>query len=329
MQRLEWIDRMRGFAILSVVIQHLTMSFTNDFVYLKIIGIANMGLFFFISGYLMVATCRWTALPDMVKFCRKKLRVLMIPFVTWGILMPAFAFQTAWHPITLDTIVTEWHHPHLWFLLTLMGYSLLFAVYRFTVSHVRHARIIGGVILLVFQVVMVLIWKQTAEFKLATLYWIYFTGGIFMAEYKCEHLLENKYALSAAFLLLIVTVCFWTSGATSLLNIATKIICTYSVIILAYNICRHIPFHPRFDRYIQMCGRESIVIYVAHWPFTCIYLTSHITLPNNELIGFLITASFTVIISLVCIGFHRLTQLMPPVNMLLFGEKMRKKGLVQ
>lgn len=144
MQRLDWIDRMRGFAILSVVIQHMTMSFTNDFVYLKIIGIANMGLFFFISGYLMVATCRWTALPDMAKFCRKKLRALMIPFVTWGILMPAFAFQTAWHPITLDTIVTEWHHPHLWFLLTLMGYSLLFAVYRFTVSHVRHAKIIGG-----------------------------------------------------------------------------------------------------------------------------------------------------------------------------------------
>ena len=37
---------MCGLAILSVVIQHLTYSFQNEFVYYKIIGISNMGLSF-------------------------------------------------------------------------------------------------------------------------------------------------------------------------------------------------------------------------------------------------------------------------------------------
>lgn len=50
-QRLLWIDRMRGLAILSVVIQHLTYYYQNDFIYHKLIGISNMALFFFVSGY--------------------------------------------------------------------------------------------------------------------------------------------------------------------------------------------------------------------------------------------------------------------------------------
>ena len=68
MQRLEWIDRMRGLAILSVVVQHLTYSFSNEFVYHKIIEISNMGLFFFISGYLMVITCKWVYHHYSVRF---------------------------------------------------------------------------------------------------------------------------------------------------------------------------------------------------------------------------------------------------------------------
>ncbi len=144
-QRLDWIDRMRGFAILSVVIQHLTYSFTNDFVYHKVIGISNMGLFFFISGYLMVLTCRWSGFKDMLWFCGKKVRALMIPFITWGILLPAFAFQAEWHPITLDTLVAEWEKPHLWFLLTLMWYSLLFAVYWLATGNMKRlGKIAGG-----------------------------------------------------------------------------------------------------------------------------------------------------------------------------------------
>lgn len=170
---------------------------------------------------------------------------------------------------------------------------------------------------------MFIAWKLTGEFKLATLYWIYFAAGIVIAELKWERFLGNKHALSVAFLLLIACVGFWTSGATSMLNIAIKVICTFAVIILAYNICCHITFHHKFDEYIQLCGRESIVIYAAHWSFTEIYITQHLALPQNELVAFGITALFAVVISFTCIGLHRLTMLMPPINMLLFGEKSK------
>ncbi len=130
MQRLEWIDRMRGLAILSVVVQHLTYSFSNEFVYHKIIEISNMGLFFFISGYLMVITCKWSGFKESVHFIFKKIRTLIIPLISWGILLPAFVFQNKWHTVSWESFVSEWKDPHLWFLLTLFGYSILFAIYR-------------------------------------------------------------------------------------------------------------------------------------------------------------------------------------------------------
>lgn len=117
MQRLEWIDRMRGLAILSVVVQHLTYSFSNEFVYHKIIGISNMGLFFFISGYLMVITCKWSGVKELVHFIFKKIRTIIFPLISWGTLLPAFVFQNKWHTVSWESFVSEWKDPHLWFLL--------------------------------------------------------------------------------------------------------------------------------------------------------------------------------------------------------------------
>ena len=59
-ERIPWIDRMRGLAILSVVIQHLSYNYVNvgEFVFMKLIGISNMAVFFFISGYIWDQTAR-------------------------------------------------------------------------------------------------------------------------------------------------------------------------------------------------------------------------------------------------------------------------------
>lgn len=57
LERLHWIDRMRGLAILSVVIQHLVIYNThNTYVFHHLIGISNMAVFFFISGYILNQT---------------------------------------------------------------------------------------------------------------------------------------------------------------------------------------------------------------------------------------------------------------------------------
>lgn len=321
MQRLEWIDRMRGLAILSVVVQHLTTSFSNEFVYHKIIGISNMGLFFFISGYLMVITSKWSGFKDLMNFIIKKIRTLIFPLISWGILLPAFVFQNNWHTVSWESFVSEWKDPHLWFLLTLFGYSILFAIHRFVKVRLRCYNVMyGGALLVVFQMALLLIWKMSGDFKLATLYWIYFASGIIIAECKWERFLENKYLLSGSFVILLLVVCFWTSGATSVKNIAVKIICTYSIILLVYNISKNMQFYRYIDKFFQLCGRESIAIYAVHWLFLKMVIAP-VLLPQNELIGFGITSVFAVLVSIICIYIHRLIKMLPIVKLILFGEK--------
>lgn len=321
MQRLEWIDRMRGLAILSVVVQHLTYSFSNEFVYHKIIGISNMGLFFFISGYLMVITCKWSGFKESVHFIFKKIRTLIIPLISWGILLPAFVFQNKWHTVSWESFVSEWKDPHLWFLLTLFGYSILFAIYRLVKVRLRCYNVVyGGGLFVVFQLALLLIWKMSGDFKLATLYWIYFTSGIIIAECKWERFLENKHLLSGSFVTLLLVVCFWSSGETSVKNILIKIVCTFSIILLVYNVCKNMHFYRYIDQFLQLCGRESIAIYAVHWLFLKMVITP-VLLPQNELIGLGVTSIFAVLVSIVCIYIHRLVKMMPIVKMILFGEK--------
>ena len=178
----------------------------------------------------------------------------------------------------------------------------------------------GWGILVVFQLALLLIWKMSGDFKLATLYWIYFTSGIIIAECKWERCLENKYLLSGSFVTLLLVVCFWSSGETSIKNILIKIVCTFSIILLVYNVCKNMHFYRYIDQFLQLCGRESIAVYAVHWLFLKMVITP-VLLPQNELIGLGVTSIFAVLVSIVCMCIHRLVKMMPIVKMILFGEK--------
>lgn len=51
-ERIAWIDRMRGIAIMSVVVQHLIGWLNNEFVYHELIGLLSTSLFAIIISYI-------------------------------------------------------------------------------------------------------------------------------------------------------------------------------------------------------------------------------------------------------------------------------------
>lgn len=93
MSRIEWIDRMRGLAILSVVIQHLTPNFCNEFVYYKLISISNMALFFFVSGYILNMTTKTETINDILLFLRKKTIQLLFPLIVYQLIVTQYFFS--------------------------------------------------------------------------------------------------------------------------------------------------------------------------------------------------------------------------------------------
>lgn len=145
MQRLIWPDRLRGLAIMSVVIQHSVFNFGSGFVFLKWISIANMGVFFFVSGYIAAYGEREELRMQKGAACFiwHKTIQLILPFITWGLVINRYFFTTNWTMINFSDIVEEWRHPHLWFLLTLYAYFCLLTVERLVI---RKNWIRGGVL---------------------------------------------------------------------------------------------------------------------------------------------------------------------------------------
>ena len=139
---------MRGVAILTVIIQHMCHYLDNRFVFHQLIEMSNMGLFFFISGYVMTSTSNITSWKDVAQFVKKKSVHLMIPFLVWPLVIRRYAFSDVWLPVSLSDIVGEFHNPSLWFLLTLYGYMILGAIYELILSTTKkvYCTIGGGIL---------------------------------------------------------------------------------------------------------------------------------------------------------------------------------------
>ena len=320
-QRIAWVDRMRGLAILSVVVQHLTYCFSNSFVYHKVIGISNMGVFFFISGYIVMQTARIETVSDALRFIRKRTIQLMLPLCAWQLICNKYFFCTGWTLWTRTDLLNVFLEPSLWFLLTLYGYMIAFATFKLFLKNFKSCHR-GGVFTLFWistQVSLALIWKLTGEFHLATLYLPFFASGIGCYQFNKEGLLENKHLASLSFLIVCLVTCFWVSGATSPMNVLYKIMVTFAVIQLTYLLCTNSGWTGVIDGLIQRYGRCSLAIYVLHWSFLSLE-PYHPFLPQNEWAALLLTSIFGMIVALVCCWIYDFLRPLPWIRLFLFGQ---------
>lgn len=278
-QRLLWIDRMRGLAILSVVIQHLTYYYQNDFIYHKLIGISNMALFFFVSGYIWDKTSSIQQLQEAVKFLMKKTRQLILPFLIWTFIVDRYFFHTEWDVLSFEEVMQEFLQPHLWFLLTLYGYCFVFPIYKLFANRGVKCGIIFWII---YIFTLFFIWYKFGLFKLSTLYIIYFAAGTLMANSNLmEKIFTNQMVSTLSLLCVFLLMAFWTPGETSLIKIIIRIAVSFSVISITYFLCTKLSWNKYWDSLIVSFGKYSLGIYVMHWTFLNIWETKPLLYKMN------------------------------------------------
>lgn len=317
-QRIEWIDRMRALAILSVVMEHLTIGrITNDFVYIRWIGCANMPVFFFISAYLMELRSNLDTTSQKLNFLQKKTFQLMIPFLVWPLIIRKYVFQTDWRIISFTDIKNEFINPHLWFFLTLYGFCLIFLVYKFIDN--KGLKFGSTLFLLCMSVIINLLFLKYHLFKNAALYCWYFVGGVIVQKYNLIDYLGRKILSSISLILIFASLMFWHVGNTSVLNVLIKMEVSCATIILIYYLCTQCKWNKQLDKIIQPLGLYSLAIYVIHWPFLS-YLKSPIIAINNELIVFGFVLVLGLIISYVSILIYQFINKLPGLNFILFGK---------
>lgn len=319
-QRIQWIDRMRGLAILSVVVQHLTNYMDNSFVYAKLIGISNMAVFFFVSGYILEKTAHIESYGDAMRFLRKKTIQLALPLIVWQLVCYRYFFSTDWQPLGIADVLSVFTQPKLWFLLTLYGYMFAFVAYRL-VCRIKIAS--GGVKVLFWllpQLLLLTLWRKTGEFHLSALYLPYFAFGVIVSSMGKENWLADKRIGTLSMLAICLATCFWTSGHTSVVNVAIKLVVSVAVIQIVYLICSEMEWGNKANRFAQKCGRDSLAIYILHWIFLPLS-PYHYLLPQNELIGMYLTTVFALIIAYVCCWIYSLVGKFPILKLIMFGQK--------
>lgn len=319
-QRLVWVDRMRGLAILSVVIQHLTYCYSNDLVYHKLIGISNMAVFFFISGYIWEKTAHINNMAEAMSFLVKKTRQLLLPLLVWNIVTPYF-FHTDWQLPTVSTFVEVFTEPHLWFLLTLYGYCFYFVLFKlFNKWGGRY----GIAFWVLSYILLFIVWRKFGLFKFETLYFVYFAVGTLVAGNKWveEKGLSNSVVSVLSFIAILLLTNFWVSGQTSVLNVVIKMVVSCSVIVVTYLSCTRLNWNVHFDSFIRQCGQFSLAIYVMHWIF--LHVWTDVDIPQNELLAFFPVFLYAVIICYACILLKKIVALSPFMDFVLFGNKLTR-----
>lgn len=314
--RLLWIDRMRGIAMLAVVIQHMTAYWNNDFIYLKFLSITDIGVFFFVSGYIINKSSKIENIKSAVIFFLKKTFQLMIPFLVWGLIVNKLHINIL--AIEVEDIIELWRNPMLWFLLTLYGYMLLFMCFKLLRSN-KTRLILYSIIVIVF---MGMVWRLTGELKNATLYLPTFVFGILLSVYNKVDMLKNQLLFSFSFVVICILTPIWQHGVQSISTVVIKYLIVFGTISVLYVITTQFSWNKYFDCFIQMCGRYSIAIYCLHWPFTRMLNTpaSEPYLVNNEMFGILLSVFFAIIASLICIFIKKVIEYSPLLDFVLFGN---------
>ncbi|MEW5939262.1 MAG: acyltransferase [Chloroflexota bacterium] len=151
--RILWVDLVRAAAGFGVVFTHVTMIVVNYWdkkplvrgdevwwttsVFYAFLARSALGLFFMISGYLLLP-----AQSDTFTFLKKKVWRLLVPLVFWG------TFYLVWHgdlpedPVKyvksiLVSLATGKVEFHLWFLYTFIGFYLFMPILRVFVHNAK------------------------------------------------------------------------------------------------------------------------------------------------------------------------------------------------
>lgn len=332
-KRLEYIDNLKGLAILMVVIGHVIQflyspdNFDSNIVF-RVIYSFHMPLFFILSGF--VTTFAMEPETNIGIKIRKRFVQLIIPFIFWGGYYSLISSRKYIHIFREPDI-------GLWFLL------VLFDIYIFLLMTTRFCNKLGFFknnkwsFLLQALVAYIIVYMMNGIFKgifglgLALQYFPYFAVGAIVRTYcNIQMVCKKKYLLIWG-ALFVTLVSFWyrlpskvPSDAYVFVKYLNSFGCYRFMTALSGSIFLLVLFCNYLDRklLLSFVGRKTLVIYILNYPI--IWLVSFS--PNNLFYGnILLSVLFLIVIMAVSLSVDFLVKRIPIVNTLMLGYSIDKK----
>ena len=259
MKRLEYIDIMRGVAILLVVFEHCIGSLQDNTA--AIILSFHMPLFFFISG-----CCFSNSGMRVGKYIMKKIKQLLVPQITLTLITLCSIYvidviltkKMSLSDISFGSLFGYWFLPVLFFM-----YVLMFPI----VSLIKSRRTIINIAFALYVVFLITEYNGITYVQQTLCALVFGFMGYLIRPYLDKYLASKSLykGLGWVSLLLCAIISFYNEPVGMYINqYGNKFLFTLTSVLGIFFIF-DISVSLRNSLFLQWCGRESIIIYVMQF----------------------------------------------------------------
>ena len=333
MRRIEYIDALRGFTMLLVVIGHIALfSFGVSPFGVDVTHAFRMPLFFFISGFIAYTSNR---ICDGKSYCRailKKCKVQIIPTLIFGLF---FTY------VVLGYNAEDFFHSEsklgYWFTIALLQMFIVYYTIHILFRKSQRALLIALTITAISMWVLKKIFEGNEVFVvlnnsislwLAMMYFPFFVFGVIAAMHKekFHRLLDSKYFIALTILSFIALYILKNNATpfTSVINI----IIGFPGLIIVYAFFRR--YSETFSqenvlgRSLQYIGRRTLDIYLLHYFFLPdLKIYSHFVETTNTVVGIFICFVIAVMVISMCLLVSSILRMSPIMSEYMFGVKQK------
>lgn len=328
-KRIDYIDEIRGIAILLVVIGHIIQfnGISKNNSVFEFIYSFHMPLFFAISGYITQKVTHITNAKQYKSFIKKKFIALIIPLLTWSLIVNNFFLKEGWNTLHWSDIQNVLISPGLWFLQVLFVILCFYGIFNWINSKISLNPIINFLIsiLPVISLSFFTIYIKFMGIYLA-LYSIAFYIGVILSKYIfVEKLCTKTITYAIAIIVFMVLSTHWTFNGNYIDDIL-KITISATAFIVLLNLFTRIELSISIKHYLQLLGKYSLAIYVIQF-YLCRFSSQQIEINENTInpiILFIITTIIAIPICYICVAIAKMIETNKLLNFLMLGKRIYK-----
>lgn len=306
--RFLYIDALRGFAILLVIVGHLIQYNYKSGIENPIFNVIycfHMPLFFFISGITLAVNKRKNNI-SLFKFIGQRLKALILPSISWTLLVPLF-FQ--------DKLMFNGAISAFWFL------NVLFFIHVVDEVLTRCSESFGIIIKPILVILLASICFLLDFKRIPIWYFVIFEIGYYYQFYRINNKL-NGHIMSIMVLVFLLLCGYYEYGKTAAGNperiwlmMPLSLLASLSFIYLF----SYLP--DKVNMWFGNIGRRTLAIYLCHFVFVSMPYIEILDVSFTPPFQFIILLSIAFLISYLCLGVQMLIGYFPLLNLLLYGKK--------
>lgn len=270
-QRLDYIDEMKGFAILLVVICHIYLPYSIEGAMHPIASMIysfHMSFFFFLSGYVNNKV-NAIETKGYKNFITKRISSLVVPFLFWSFIAPIFIKDFI--PNNINTFLEPFNifpNRHYWFLPVLFIFMMLYLIRYYIIKRLPRLELPFDILSIVLWCICGVIFLQY-HLIVYGIYWFSFLfGNAISKSTNLRKFIIRKSTWGISAIILCIAWKFYPLVANgimwkSFINLLLSFICALTGSITLYNFFIKANINRYIKKYLQEMGKYSLVIYLV------------------------------------------------------------------